>query len=81
MNTLVALMMSDADQAKLGAVYLVVFMLMVIVGLATVLKFAPRYMARRRDKEIERAMRMGVRDAEAQARIAQKIADEYQQGQ
>ena len=34
-------------------------------------------MAKRRDREIETAMRLGMRDAEAQERIGNKIRNEY----
>ncbi|AZS88609.1 hypothetical protein ELQ87_33495 [Streptomyces griseoviridis] len=38
--------------------------------------YGPGYMARRRDEEIETAMRLGARDAAAADRIGQQIIDE-----
>lgn len=44
-------------------------------------KVAPKYHANKRDQQIETAMRMGMRDDEAQRRIARKIVDEHRRDQ
>jgi uncharacterized membrane protein YdjX (TVP38/TMEM64 family) len=40
---------------------------------------SPTHGQRKRDRAIERNMRLGMRDAEVQERIAKKIADERRQ--
>jgi len=72
---------SDSGSAAIGGI-LVILILAAIVGFAIFIltKVAPKVNGKRRDTQIETAMRLGVRDAQAQRRIAQKILDEQRQG-
>ncbi|MFF6951842.1 hypothetical protein ACFZAD_24685 [Streptomyces iakyrus] len=70
-----------SQSAALGGIYIMIFMLIVVgVAMFVLTTVAPRVNARRRDQEIETAMRLGVRDAEAQARAARRIVNEYRDG-
>lgn len=63
--------------AALGALYVLIFLgLMIGIPLYVARKYGPRIIAKKRDRQIEMAMRMGLRDAEAQQRIAGKIITE-----
>ncbi|MCA1565812.1 MAG: hypothetical protein LC803_09280 [Acidobacteria bacterium] len=48
----------------------------IAVGAYVGIKYGPRIALRRREREIETAMRLGVLDAEIQERVARKIQDE-----
>lgn len=61
----------------LGFFFILMFFAIVIAVCWFVLaKVAPRSNARSRDRKIETAMRLGLYDAEAQQRIADKIERE-----
>lgn len=82
MSNILMSLVSDADSVKLGYAYIIGFIGLVGGGVTLLItKFSPAYMERKRDREIETAMRMGVRDAEAQQRIGQQIINERQQQQ
>lgn len=71
-----------SDSATLGGFMLLAILLLVGWGAWYILaRVAPKYHEKRRDQQIETAMRMGVRDQEAQRRIARKIVDEHRRDQ
>lgn len=61
----------------LGLFWIVLFIgTPIAIGAYVAIKYGPRIEARKRDRQIETAMRLGMRDAGAQARIAQQIREE-----
>jgi predicted ABC-type sugar transport system permease subunit len=64
----------------LGFIYLVIILAVIILFCWFILaKVAPGVNARKRDRDIETSMRLGVRDAQAQARAEEKIKREMEQ--
>lgn len=79
MNTMLV-MITEGQSSALGAFYILAFLALVVGGwYFIVTRLSPKYLAKKRDQEIESAMRLGLRDQLAQERIAQKIANEYRQ--
>jgi hypothetical protein len=61
----------------LGAlIVLIILGTPVAIGAFVFYKFGPRIEAKKRDRQIETYMRLGVRDAEAQERIGRQIVQE-----
>jgi hypothetical protein len=64
-------------EALLGLFWLCLFIgTPIAIGWYVAVKHGPRIEAKKRDRQIETAMRLGLRDAEAQAQIAEKLRQE-----
>ncbi|WP_159054652.1 hypothetical protein [Streptomyces dysideae] len=69
--------MTEDQSVALGGLYLLIFFgVPIALFLWACHRFGPRMAARKRDRQIETSMRLGLRDAEAYERIAQQIRDE-----
>lgn len=64
----------------LGFIYLVIILAVIALFCWFILtKVAPGVNSRKRDRDIETSMRLGVRDAQAHARVEDKIKREMEQ--